>query len=51
LKERLVEIATQSGFEILAVEVMPEPVHLLVSAPPKYAPAEIVRLYTNRYMG
>jgi len=45
LKERLAEIATQSGFEILAVEVMPEPVHLLVSAPPKYAPAEIVRLF------
>jgi len=45
LKERLAEIATQSGFEILAVEVMPEPVHLLVSAPPKSASAEIVRWF------
>ena len=44
LKELLVEIATQYGFEILAVEVMPDPVHLFVSAPPKIAPAEIVRL-------
>jgi len=45
LKERLAQIATQSGFEILAVEVMPEPVHLWVSAPPKSAPVEIVRWF------
>ena len=45
LKERLAEIATQSGFEILTVEVMPEPVHLLVSAPPKSASAEMVRWF------
>jgi len=31
--------------EILAVEVMPEHVHLFVSAPPKFSPAEIVRLF------
>jgi putative transposase len=45
LKELLAEIAPQYGFEILAVEVMPDPVHLFVSAPPKFAPAEIVRLF------
>lgn len=45
LKELLAEIATQYGFEILAVEVMPDDVHLFVSAPPKFAPAEIVRLF------
>ena len=45
LKELLAEIATQYGFEILAVEVMPDHVHLFVSAPPKFAPAEIVRLF------
>jgi putative transposase len=45
LKERLAEIDTQYGFEILAVEVMPDHVHLFVSAPPKFAPAEIVRLF------
>jgi len=39
------EIAMQYGFEILAVEVMPDHVHLFVSAPPKFAPAEIVRLF------
>jgi putative transposase len=45
LKERLAEIATPYDFDILAVEVMPDPVHLFVSAPPKFAPAEIVRLF------
>lgn len=45
LKELLAEIATQYGFEILAVEVMLDHVHLFVSAPPKFAPAEIVRLF------
>jgi putative transposase len=41
----LAEIATQYGFEILAVEVTPDPVHRLVSAPAKLAPAEMVRLF------
>ena len=45
LKELLAEIARQYRFEILAVEVMPDHVHLFVSAPPKFAPAEIVRLF------
>jgi putative transposase len=45
LKALLAEIATQYGFEILAVEVMPDHVHLFVSAPPKFSPAEIVGLF------
>jgi putative transposase len=45
LKELLAEIAIQYGFEILAVEVMPDHVHVFVSAAPKFAPAEIVRLF------
>lgn len=45
LKELLAQIATQYGFEILAIEVMSDHVHLFVSAPPKFAPAEIVRLF------
>ena len=61
LKELLAEIATQYGFEILAVEVtpalaahevrlrrctsVPDHVHLFVSRPPKFAPAEIIRLF------
>jgi putative transposase len=45
MKELLAEIATHYGFEILAVEVMPDQVHLFVSAPAKFSPAEIVRLF------
>jgi len=45
LKELLVEITSQYSFEILAVEVMPNHVHLFVSAPPKFAPADIARLF------
>ena len=44
LKERLAEIATQYGFEIMAVEVLPDQVDLFVSAAPKFSPAEIVGL-------
>jgi len=53
LKELWAEIAIQYGFEILAAEVMPDQVHVFVSAPPKFAPAEIVRLFkgiTSRKM-
>ena len=42
LKNLLAEIAAQYGFEILVVEVMPDHVHLFVSTPPKFSPAEIV---------
>lgn len=45
LKQLFREIATQYGFEILADEVMPDHVHLFMSAPPKYAPAELARLF------
>ena len=51
LKIRLAEIASQYGFEILAVEVtpalvcgasVPDPVHWYVSAPPKFSSAQVV---------
>ncbi len=45
LEVLLNEIAARHDFEILAVEVMPDHVHLFVSAPPKFSPAEIVRLF------
>ena len=44
LKALLQEIADQYGFELLAQEVMPDHVHVFVTAPPKVSPAEIVRL-------
>jgi len=70
LETLLNEIAVQYGFEILAVEIMPDHVHLFacplarsqrppvgwrepgraagqarVSAPPRFSPSEIVRLF------
>jgi putative transposase len=45
LKQLFREIATQYGFEIVADEVMPDHVHLFVSAPPKFAPSQVVRLF------
>jgi len=44
--EESLKIAAQGkGWEIIALEVMPDHVHLFVSAPPKYAPAEIVKAF------
>jgi putative transposase len=39
------EIADKWGFEIIAQEVMPDHVHLFVSAPPRYSPAKIAQLF------
>ena len=39
------DIAEQYGFTILACEIMPDHIHLFVSAPPRFAPSEIVRLF------
>jgi len=47
LKELLVEIAMRFGFDRLAVELIADPVHLLVSAPAKFSPAEIARLFKS----
>lgn len=44
LKEIFQEIAEQYEFEIEAMEVMVEHVHIFLSAPPKYAPSEIVNI-------
>jgi putative transposase len=45
LRELLHEIAAQYGFEVLACEVMPDHVHLFVSAPPKHSPADLAKLF------
>jgi putative transposase len=45
LKEIFHRIAEKWGFEILALEIMPDHVHLFVSAPPKYAPAQIIKIF------
>ena len=39
------EIAQDYGFEILAMEIMPDHIHLFVSAPPKYSPSTIAKIF------
>ena len=48
LKEILAEIAQEFGFNIIAQEVMPDHVHLLMEAPPKYAPSQIVGILKGK---
>jgi putative transposase len=45
LRQLLDEIAVQNSFKILACEVMPDHVHLFVSAPPKYSPSTLAKLF------
>ena len=40
-KQRITCICQQYGWEVLAMEVMPDHIHLCVSAPPKIAPLGI----------
>lgn len=47
LKEILTEISQEYGFHIIAQEVMPDHVHMLVEAPPIYAPATIVQIFKS----
>ncbi len=45
LKQILKEIARDYRIHIIAMEVMPDHIHMLAEAPPKYAPAKIVQLF------
>ena len=47
LKEIIEEIAQTYGLKIIAQEVMPDHVHVLVEAPPRYSPATIVRMFKS----
>jgi putative transposase len=42
-KEMFLKIAAEHNFKISAMEIMPDHVHLFISAHPKYAPSEIVK--------
>lgn len=44
LKESLLEIAKEKGFEIKYLETMPDHVHVFVSCAPKYAPSYIYKM-------
>ena len=45
LKEIFYEIADKYGMEIIVLEIMPDHIHLFVSAPPRYSPAQIVKYF------
>lgn len=45
LKELFQEIAAKWEVELIAGEVMPDHVHLFVSAPPKHSPAKMAQLF------
>lgn len=45
LKEIFQDTAKQYGFDILGMEIMPDHIHLFVSAPPRWSPAEIVKKF------
>lgn len=44
-REIIFEIAKENAFIIIALEVMPDHIHLLVEAPPRYSPAGIVQYF------
>ena len=44
LKETIKNIAFMHEWEIEAMEVMPDHVHLFLSAPPRYSPSQIVNI-------
>ena len=51
LEKLLREVVEKSGMEIISLSIQPDHVHVFLSAPPRFAPAEIVNLlkgYTSR---
>lgn len=45
LKQILKEIGDEYRIRIIAMEVMPDHVHMLIDAPPKYAPSKIAQIF------
>ncbi len=45
LRQILTGIAHDYHFYIIAMEVMPDHIHMLVEVPPKYAPAKVVQIF------
>lgn len=48
LTDILHAIAADKGWDVLAVEVMPDHVHLFVSVPPSVAPSEVVKSFKGQ---
>ena len=53
LGEIVRESCIRNGISVLALEIMPDHIHLFVSAPPRWSPSEIVNIikgYSSRKM-
>ncbi len=48
VKEVLHSVASELGCEILALEVMPDYVHLFVSCPPRYSPSYLANYFKGK---
>lgn len=48
LKQIIEEVCRENGWEILALEIMPDHVHLFLSAPPYFSPHIILRKIKGR---
>lgn len=48
LKQIIEEVCNENGWEILALEIMPDHVHLFLSAPPYFSPHIILRKIKGR---
>jgi putative transposase len=47
LRQLLSEISQQYRFRIIAQEIMPDHIHMLIEAPPKYPPATIAQIFKS----
>ncbi|MEA1998153.1 MAG: IS200/IS605 family transposase [Euryarchaeota archaeon] len=45
MEDLFIKIAKKYEIEIVAMEIMPDHVHLFVNAPPRYSPAYIIKLF------
>lgn len=45
MQKLFTNVANQNDMEILAAEVMPDHIHLFVSAPPRLSPSDVVNMF------
>jgi putative transposase len=48
LKQIFMDIAEEYQLKVIATEVMPDHIHLLIDAPPKYAPATLIAIIKQK---
>jgi len=48
LKEIIMELAKEKNWDVQSMEVMPDHVHILIAADPKWSPSEIMKFVKGR---